>query len=292
MADARYLLDSRVLRRRFEAAAPYYDRAAVLASEVRSRLLERLDLVRLSPAAVLDAGCGTGLGAAALARRYRRSRVTALDFSTGMLERTRRNRPLGRRVQRVCADLSALPLADASQDLVFCNLALSWCDDLDRVFAEFSRVLRPGGLLSFATYGPDTLAELRQAWAGVDQHAHVNRFLDMHDVGDALLRAGLSDPVMDVEHIRVNYRDLKALFSDLRTVGGGNANTGRAPGLTTARRLHAVAESYERFRAAGHLPVTHEIVYGHAWGAEPGRRRGPSGETLVPLASLSRRGGR
>ena len=281
------------LRRNLDSAAGSYDNASVLHREISCRLLERLELVKLKPRAILDAGCGTGSTAAELARRYRGARVTALDLSEAMLARAGRKQKLFRKFQRVCGDISTLPLASSSQDMVISNLALYWCDDLDQSLAEFARVLRPGGLLSFSTFGPDTLRELRAAWSGVDKHNHVNLFVDMHDVGDALVRAGFADPVLDVEHLRVNYHGLAELMQDLKATGEGNATAGRPPGLTTPRQIEALAQAYESNRSADGLPASYEVVYGHAWATGPRQRQNRDGETLVPMDSLrTRRAGR
>jgi malonyl-CoA O-methyltransferase len=284
-----FSLDRRQLRRNLDRAAEHYDGAALLHQEVCRRLLERLDLVRLAPGNILDAGAGTGQAAEDLSRRYRRARVCALDLSEPMLARARGRQGLLRKFYRVCADLDRLPLKKDSQDLVISSLALHWCPDLNRTLGEFARVLKPGGLLSFASFGPDTLTELRQAWARVDRDDHVNPFIDMHDVGDALLRAGFSDPVLDVEHITVRYPDLDRLVADLRATGETNAAGGRPRGLTTPSRRQALVEAYEEFRDYQGLPATCEIVYAHAWGSEPAQRTGAAGETFIPLESLNRR---
>jgi malonyl-CoA O-methyltransferase len=208
-----------------------------------------------------------------------------------MLAQARRQRPLLRRLDAVCADAAAIPLADASVDLVFSNLMLQWCNEPDAVFREFRRVLRPGGLLLFATFGPDTLRELRAAWSAADGHTHVSRFIDMHDLGDALVRAGLGEPVMDMEHLTLTYADLRSLMRDLKTMGASNATAGRNRGLTGRQRLAAAEAHYETLRRDGRLPATWEVVYGHAWApATPVRTGpGPDGTIAVPLADIGRR---
>ncbi|QKT03295.1 malonyl-ACP O-methyltransferase BioC [Ectothiorhodospiraceae bacterium 2226] len=267
--DDVYRVDKARVRRSFDRAAPAYEGVAVLQREVRGRLLERLDLVRLRPAAVLDLGAGTGPAARALAGRYGDAHVYALDLAPGMLREARGARPLWQRwfgrQHFVCGDAEALPLAAGSVDLVFSNLALQWCNDLDRTFAEIRRVLRPDGLLLFSTFGPDTLKELREAWRAADAHTHVNAFIDMHDIGDALLRAGFADPVMDMESLCVTYPEALDLMRDLKTLGGRNATLGRPHGLTGRGHLRRVVEAYEPHRSAGRLPATYEVVYGHAW---------------------------
>ena len=182
-----------------------------------------------------------------------------------------------------------MPLADASVDVVYSNLMLQWCDDLDALFAEFRRVLKPRGLLTFSTFGPDTLKELRAAWASVDGHTHVHRFIDMHDIGDALVRAGLSEPVLDVERFTLTYEDVQALMRDLKAIGAHNAAAGRAPGLTGRGRLRAMSAAYERYRSAGRLPASYEVVYGQAWGRAPAVASAAPGEVRIPADSIGRR---
>lgn len=263
-------LDKRLVRAAFDRAASGYDAAAVLQREVGARLLERLDLVRLKPQRILDLGSGTGACTAALAKRYPKARLTALDLAPAMVRATRRRfNPLTRRWRGhgfVCGDAERLPFADASFDLIVSNLTLQWCADLERTFHGLRRALAPGGLLLFSSFGPDTLKELRAAWAAVDDAVHVNTFVDMHDVGDAMLRAALADPVMDMEMITLTYADVTALMRDLKAIGAHNVNAARPRGLTGKARLKALAGAYERFRAADRLPATHELLYGHAWG--------------------------
>lgn len=284
-----FMLDRQRVQAGFHRAAADYDAVAVVQAEVRRRLLERLELFRIAPRRILDAGCGTGHGARGLLERYRRASLVALDIAPGMLGAARRRRPWLRRLDPVCADAAALPLADASVDLVYSNLMLQWCNEPDRVFAEFRRVLRPNGLLLFTTFGPDTLKELRAAWRAADGHTHVSRFIDMHDLGDALLRAGLDAPVMDVEHLTLTYPDARGLMRDLKAMGARNATEGRGRGLTGRRRLAAVEAHYETLRRDGRLPATWEIVYGHAWAGSPRDDGERPGEATVPLASIGRR---
>ena len=278
------------VRRAFDRAAATYDAAAELQRRVRDELLSRLDYVKLEPAAVLDLGAGTGHAALALKRRYPASTVLAVDLAESMLREARRRQTLFRRFQRVCADAAALPLRSASVELVFSSLMLQWCDVPDGVFAECRRVLRPGGLLSFTTFGPDTLVELRRAWAAADDGVHVSRFLDMHDVGDALVRAGFAEPVMDVDRVTLTYAEVRDLMRDLKAIGAHNAASGRRRGLTGRSMFARVVDAYERERRDGRLPATYEVVYGHAWApAVDGRRADSSGDVRVPIHSIGRR---
>ena len=261
---AAYALDAARVRRSFDRAATTYDAAAVLHAEVRSNLLARLDLMKLAPRVALDAGAGTGHASLALIRRYPKALIIALDSSQPMLQAAGRRQTWLRRFARVCADAAHLPLAEGSVDLIISNLMLQWCD-LDAVFAEFRRVLAPHGLVSFTTLGPDTLRELRSAWRAADSRTHVNQFIDMHDIGDALVRAGFASPVLDVERYTLTYPDLRRVAADLKDTGAHNATMGRARGLTGRRRFAAVQVAYEAYRQDGRLPATYEVVFGHAW---------------------------
>lgn len=285
-----FRIDGREVRRSFGRAARDYDAAAVLQARVRRELLERLDLVRIEPEVVLDLGAGTGHGTIALKRRYRSSQVVAIDLAEGMLREAARRQTLLRRFRRVCADAAALPLRPGSVDLVYSNLMLQWCDDPDRVFAECRRVLRPNGLLTFATFGPDTLVELRRAWSAADGRTHVNRFIDMHDLGDALVRGGFAEPVMDVERYTLTYADVRDLMRDLKAVGAHNASAGRPRGLTGKGALGRMLEAYEGYRRDGRLPATYEVVFGHAWApVGPPRVRTAPAEVSVPIGRIGRR---
>lgn len=260
-----FSLDRRQLRAAFERAARGYDAAAVLQREIGARLLERLGLTTLQPTRILDIGCGPGRQLVALSKRYPRAQVLGADLAVNMLATTRRARDWFRRRPLVCADAMQLPFAATCFDLVYSNLMLQWCDDLDQVFRELRRVMRTHGLLLFSTFGPDTLKELRSAWREVDSFNHVNRFIDMHDIGDTLLRAGFVEPVMDMEHITLTYEDVQALMHDLKSIGAHNVTGGRGRGLGGRGRLHKLTQAYERFRGDGRVPATYEVIYGTAW---------------------------
>ena len=278
-------IDKRQARAAFNRAADSYDAHALLQREVGGRLLERLDCLPLSPARVLDLGCGTGEFTRALGRRYRGAELLALDLAERMLARTRQRFRWWRRPRLICGDMERLPLADHSVDLVFSNLALQWSNEPARVFEELRRVLRPDGALFFTTLGPDTLRELRAAWAEVDGGTHVNRFMDLHDIGDALLAAGLRDPVTDMERLTLTYADLRGLLDDLRGLGAHNVNRDRPRAMTGKRRWQAFEAAYEVHRGAdGRLPATWEVVYGHALGRDLATTAG--GEVRVPVDIL------
>lgn len=264
-----FRIDKQLVRTAFDRAAERYDRMALLQREIGGRLLERLDLMKVQPGRILDLGSGTGQITRAAAKRYRGAQVVAVDIAESMLRAARRGLRWWRRPALVCGDMESLPMAAASVDMVLSNLSLQWCNDLDRVMAELRRVLRPGGVLLFTTLGPDTLKELRASWAAVDSSNHVNAFLDMHDIGDAMLRAGLSDPVVDREDVTLTYPDLGRLMRDLKGIGAHNVTAGRPRGLTTPARIRELEAAYEAYRRDDGLPANYEVIYGHAWMSQP-----------------------
>jgi malonyl-CoA O-methyltransferase len=272
-----YHIDKARARASFGRAADTYDAAAILQKQVREEMLSRLDLVKLNPQTILDAGCGTGLASHALQKRFVKSQVISLDFALPMLQKTRSTNPNngligqvknllgGAKQNLLCADIESLPLANASVGLVWSNLAIQWCNDLDAALQEFHRVLQPESLLMFSTFGPDTLKELRVATSAHNGTTSVSRFLDMHDIGDAMVRAGFSAPVLDVERFTLTYDDVKSVMRDLKSIGAHNATDGRARGLLGRGFLQNLEANYEQFRVDGKLPATFEVVYGHAW---------------------------
>jgi malonyl-CoA O-methyltransferase len=260
-----YRLDKAKVRAAFNAAAAIYDREAVLQRTVATRMIERLDLFKIAPASILDVGAGTGAGARMLERRYRPARVIQLDVAINML-RVARSLCTGSpsRQDFLCGDAEGLPIGDERVDLVYSNLAVQWCNDLTQVFREFRRVLGKTGLLAFTTFGPDTLKELRESWARVDDHVHVNAFASTSDIVAALAHAGLSEPVVDAEHFTLSYPDVHGLMHNLKGLGSHNVTMGRPHGLTGKGKVRQLIEAYEAYRRNGALPATYEVLYGCA----------------------------
>lgn len=291
MFDDRYQIDKSLIRTSFDRAAAQYDEAAVLQREVGERLLERLDLIKLAPTRILDIGAGTGRLTRQLAKRYAKARVIALDLAPAMLAQARTHVSWFSKQEFVCGDAESLPLADDSVDMIFSSLTFQWCQDLDGALRECYRVLRPGGLLMFTTLGPDTLKELRDSWSVADGYNHVNAFVDMHDIGDALMRARYADPVIDVETITLNYHNVFQLMRDLKRLGAHNLTGGRSRGLTGKKRLLAMQEAYESYRIKDMLPASYEVVYGHAWAPQvkPVGHQDESGAFHFPVHQLLKR---
>ncbi|SER37109.1 malonyl-CoA O-methyltransferase [Nitrosomonas sp. Nm51] len=272
-----FTLNKRLLRNAFERAAQGYDRAAVLQREVGDRMFARLDYINYAPDTILDAGCGTGYCARKLGARYMNSRLIAMDIAQAMLLLARPVKagwrqywPFNRRqTHYVCADIERLPLCEDSVDMVWSNLALQWCNDLNLTFREMNRVLKPDGLLMFSTFGPDTLQELRQVFGQVDDYVHVNQFVDMHDVGDLLVRNRFATPVMDMEYITLTYEDVVGVMRDLKAIGAHNVTQGRRQGLMGKVKWQKIIDGYDAWREQGKLPATYEVIYGHAWKLPP-----------------------
>lgn len=278
-------IDKKQVRRAFSRAAADYDAAAVMQREVCIRMLEKLDYIKLQPARLLDVGSGTGWGTRQLGERYPKAEITALDIALGMLQHARGTSSWwqklfqGRREQYLCADVEALPVASGSIDMVWSNLALQWCNDLPATFVELHRILNTDGLLMFSCFGVDTLKELRIAFRDVDGYNHLNRFVDMHDVGDMLVAAGFADPVMEMETLTLTYEDVRAVMQDLKSIGAHNATAGRASGMMGKAAWQRVIANYETLRRNGKLPATFEIVYGHAW--KPAAKTVADGRSII-----------
>ncbi|MBX9870034.1 MAG: methyltransferase domain-containing protein [Burkholderiaceae bacterium] len=271
-----------------------------LRREISQRMQDKLELVKIAPHCVLDAGCGEGDDLAYLSQYFPKAHVLALDGSLAMLHlAAERQRESGGSVERllgkwtanwsfnkrnknfICADFSRLPLATASVDVIWSNLALHWHPQPDAIFAEWRRVLRADGLLMFSCFGPDTLIELRRAFAAVDGYSHTLPFVDMHDFGDMLVKAGFSSPVMDMEKLSLTYQQPDALFADVRALGGNPLDT-RRRGLMGRDQYQRLLQGLEQGRnQEQRLPLSFEIIYGHAF--RPASRSLASGESVIRL---------
>jgi malonyl-CoA O-methyltransferase len=276
----------RDIRRRFDRVAATFDDADFVHRATFDELLQRLSPVVIEPSDVLDLGCASGSGSKQLARRYRRSRIICLDASFAMMQQARKKRSLFRKPAVLQGDASRIPLTSGSIDLVFANMLLPWIHDHPACLSEVARVLRKDGVFAFATLGPDSLSEIREAWRSIDEDWHVNAYPDMHDIGDALVRAGLRDPVLDVDYLTVTYRDTEALYRDLTRAGARNCLHGRRRTLTGKARFKAMDELLAAHMADNVLSLKLELVYGHAWGGGP---RSPDGEFRFDPSEIKRR---
>jgi malonyl-CoA O-methyltransferase len=291
-----FLLNSRDVRRRFDRAADSFGAADFVHGVTREGLLTRLQPLRINAQAVLDLGAATGAATALLRKRFRGAHIVSLDLSYNMLAQRKRRRLWFSRTSSVQADAAHLPFADQSFDVVFANLLLPWANDPAAVLAEVSRVLRKDGVLAFASLGPDSLRQLSRAWGQVDNpareeqarvnHAHVHRFLDMHDLGDALVRAGLTDPVLDVDRLTVKYPDARKLFRDLTLSGSRNSLVGRRRGLLGKGRFNRLVAALSEASPGSGIEIDLELVYGHCWSNGP---RNEPGNFRIDAHTIPRR---
>ncbi len=278
-------LDAKKRRQGFERAADTYDAAAVLQREVGDRLLQRLEYIKQTPSSVLDLGAGTGYISKDLLQRYPKSKLVAVDIAQSMLKKTQQHRHWLRKPAVVCASAEALPFTDDAFDMVISNLMFQWCEDLPRVFMGVNRILKGNSLFTFTTFGPDTMRELRESWSQVDDYEHTSTFQDMHDVGDALMKSGFQQPVVDTEVITLTYQSLSDLMKDLKHIGATNASTNRNRGLTGRQKFKALEKAYQTFRTEeGLYPLTYEVVYGHGWAQAAVEVMG--GARIIPITEI------
>ncbi|MFW2403323.1 MAG: methyltransferase domain-containing protein [Gammaproteobacteria bacterium] len=277
------MLDQQLIRRGFERAATGFDEHDFLHREIRERLLDRLAAVRIEPTLVIDLGAGTAAATPALAKRFPQATILPIDLTPAMLMAGDATGAA------LCADAAHLPLADATADVVFSNLMLHHCPDPAAVLTEARRVLRSPGLLIFTTFGPNSLLELGRAWATADRFSHISPFADMHNIGDALVRAGFAEPVIDSQVLTVTYGAVDSLIADLRNAGSINATVDRNRGLTgraAAQRLYAACRA--QADADGRIPITLDVVFGIAWAGEKPPRRNPNDPIEIPIERLGR----
>ena len=263
------MLNRRHIRRRFERAAATFDESDFVHAVTRDGLLARLDPLLIEARTIVDLGAATGAASRALEKRCKGARVISIDIAHGMLKKAREKKSWLSKAAFAQASADALPFPDESIDLVFSNLLLPWAADPLPVFSEVARILRKGGVFAFATLGPDSLREISRAWSSIDNNAHVNRFLDMHDLGDGLVNAGLRDPVLDVDRLSVSYTNSARLFADLTAVGARNALNQRAHSLTGKQRYGAMVAALDNMAVGGNITLDLELVFGHCWGAGP-----------------------
>lgn len=279
------------LRDDFSQAASSYDAAAVAQHAICDRTLERVDMLKLQPASILDIGTGTGRSLKGLQSRFPNCSIIACDIALPMLMRCRQQHKYAGKL--VCSDAEQLPFADNSVDLIFSTSTFQWCADLNQVFSECGRVLCSNGVLIFSTFGPDTLVQLRDSWAQVDNFEHVHEFLDMHHIGDMLLANKLADPVVDMEIINIQYQSLRQLLQDLKDTGSrGKFNTSISKisaGLMSKKKYKRLEQAYEKYRKEnGSLPASYEVIYGYARKSADGRGVEEGEEVRIPLSDIKK----
>ncbi|WP_115304065.1 malonyl-ACP O-methyltransferase BioC [Legionella beliardensis] len=272
----------------FNQHAAHYEQAAKVQCEIGKRLFERLDYLKINPRFVLDLGCGPAIFTPLLKKKYPKARIVGIDLAYDMLQQAKSKQHFWRKWFLVNGDMTALPFMDGLFDLVFANQVIHWHDALSPLMRELNRVMKPNGCFMFSTLGPDTFKELKQAWSLVDDYAHTNHFIDMHDIGDCLLNERFLDPVVDMEYLTVHYNDLAQLVHSLKDQGVRNINSSRNPGLTAKGSWQAFQRNYQSFLTAnGKFPLTYEVIYGHAWKGEQ-RKLEEGIETFIPVSKIGR----
>lgn len=271
----------------FSKAAKDYSAHAKVQQEIGRRLMQRFDYYKLKPERALDLGAGTGYFSQQLKKRFNQCQVVAFDLSESMLKKIKKG--ILKPVSRVKGCMTRLPFKTNSYDIVFANQVIHWHADYLTLFKEIARVLKPSGVFVFSTLGPDTFIELKQAWAEVDEYQHAYSFVDMHLLGDALLKAGMAEPVVDMEYLTARYQEIKTLARDLKAQGVQH-NTSRArQGLTTPSQWSAFSNAYDKYRDEdGLLPLSYEVIYGQAWGQALQQSLSANGEVVVPIAQLKK----
>ncbi len=263
------MLNARHIRRRFERVASTFDDADFVHEATRDGLLQRIEPLLIDAETVVDLGCASGGASRSLHKRFPKSRLISVDFAHNMLHEARAKKSWLAKTTYVQADACRLPFANESIDVIFSNQLLPWIANPDPVFLEVARVLKKGGVFAFATLGPDSLLEISRAWSQVDAGLHVSRFPDMHNLGDGLVRAGLRDPVLDVDRLTVSYDNSDALLTDLSAAGARNTLQDRSRALTGKQRFRDMRAALEASAGDGKIAVELELVFGHCWGGGP-----------------------
>jgi len=250
-------MDKRAVAQVFGRAAEHYDGAAHLQRRVADQLMAQVSELPLRQAGhVVDLGTGTGYCLPSLAQRFQPSLLTALDLAEPMLARARQRVA---QVSPVQADLENPPLADNSVDLAVSSLAVQWLDRPDAFINRLAQVLKPGGYLALSTLGPKTLAELRQAWAQVDQATHVNRFLPASDWQAAIAASSLTLTFWHEEQLEVRYDAPLNLVRELKALGAHHVERQHTPAVG---HLRPMLRAYEEFICAdGRYPATWDVFY-------------------------------
>jgi len=266
------MINKEYKRKSFNRAAITYDSYSILQDTISDNLIDRLKIIKLNPLDILDLGCGTGTNGLNLRKQYKKSRIINYDFSENMLREARLKQKLFildkinlSPYSYICADIEAIPLKGNSLDLVWSSSTLQWCNELDLVFNQVKKILKPGGLFIFSTFGPNTLNELREITENLFNEKTTSTFIDMHNVGDLLMHSGFSDPVLDVENFTMTYKEVDKLFMDIKSIGATNGNVSKNRGLSGRSFTKKIVEKYEAYRNNNLLPASYEVIYGHAW---------------------------
>ena len=247
------------IKRAFTAASSTYDGAAALQRRVGLELLKTID-AKLLTGTLLDIGCGTGFLTAELLVQFNHDTTIALDIAWTMLQSTQQKLALHQHVHYVCADAEQLPFGEQCLDAVFSNLALQWCSDLDAVFTGIKRVLIPGKPLVFSTFGPQTLSELKSAWASVDSYQHVNSFYSEAELKQFLAAAGFNNIQLTNHRYSSQYASVWALMQELKQLGAHHVVTGANKHITTKTAMQQMINAYVKQGVDDQVFATFEVI--------------------------------
>ena len=266
------MINKEYKRKSFNRAATTYDTCSTLQDTISDNLIERLKTIKFEPLDILDLGCGTGTNGLNLRKKYKKSRIINYDFSENMLKEACIKQKLfildkinPSPYSYICADIEAIPLEENSLDLVWSSSTLQWCNELDLVFNQVKKILKPGGLFIFSTFGPNTLNELREITENLFNEKKTSTFIDMHNLGNLLMDSGFSDSILDTENFTVTYNEVERLFKDIKSIGATNGNISKNRGLSGRSFTKKIIQKYENYRTNNLLPASYEVIYGHAW---------------------------
>ncbi len=277
-----FSLDQQQVKHALGRAAGSYNQANILQKEIADRLLEQLNTLAIQPQCILDVSARTGYSALQLLQRYPNAEIISLDASLDLLSQSTAQ------TARVCAQADRLPFQSAQFDLIVMNLAFDWLPEKLVGLQEWRRVLKPGGLFLFSALGPDTLYELRESFFAVDNQPHVHPFLDMHEIGDMLLKTNLSEPVVQSEYIQLTYKNLSRLFKDLRETGTTYAEKNRRKTFLGKNRWRSMLAHYQNFLDPNHkYRATFEIIYAVCWAKEELIER-ENNEVVISLNTIKK----
>lgn len=252
-------LDKTRIKRSFAAASLTYDSVAGLQRTVGRELLHSIDATKLI-GTLLDLGCGTGFLTGELLAHSNHETIIALDIALSMLQTAQGKLVDKTIISYVCADAEHLPLAGQTIDSIFSNLALQWCNNLDAVFTDIKRALKPDGQLVFSTFGPQTLHELKSAWASVDSYNHVNAFYSAAQLRQSLQQAGFKNSQIKRTFYISPYDSVWTLMQELKNLGAHHVIAGRNKKITTKTAMQQMIAAYERYQVSGQIPATFEVI--------------------------------
>jgi len=253
------------IEKRFDNCAKSFSDFDFVHRHCRKDLIDRLVPIKIAPKQAVDLGGALGSGAEFLEKNYPACQITNLDISRSMLLSSIKNIKALRHINQVQASAEILPFKNDSIDLIFSNLLMPWINNLSFFLYEINRVLSKNGLFIFSTLGPDSFANIKAAWLSIDNFEHVNKFIDMHIIGDQLLNSGLSDPILDSDRLIIKYEDLNAFFKDITASGSRNCLRNRNHGLTGKNKFNTFKKYLGKSKNNNRFNIELELIYGHAW---------------------------